>query len=89
MYFSVTRNASSLPSLASFDAVLFHMRDAGRHRLTGIPRSPGQRFVMFLMESPAHDPFPYGEIEGGRLRLQILKLKLSTIFLLLERTRVA
>ncbi len=65
-----TNNRSLLPSLADFDAILFHMRDMERkHGRLMVPnqskRRPQQRYVMFLMESPENDGFPYDKLKGS------------------------
>ena len=49
-------------SVTEFDAILFHIRDMNDGRIL-LPnqkrRKPNQRYVMFLMESPLNDNFPY------------------------------
>ena len=62
-----TNNRTALGSLGDFDAVLFHMRDMP-HSPISVPnqrrRKPHQRYVMFLMESPQNDNFPYSKLKG-------------------------
>jgi hypothetical protein len=52
----------SAGSLEDFDAVVFHIRDMDGGKIA-MPnqkrRKPHQRYVMFLMESPLNDNFPY------------------------------
>ena len=53
---------SILGSLSAFDAMLFHMRDMNDGRIplpNKTKRKPNQRYIMFLMESPKNDGFPY------------------------------
>lgn len=46
--------------MSEFDAILFHMRDMHNIPLPNPKlRKPTQRYVMFLMESPSNDNFPY------------------------------
>ena len=51
-----------LGTLSAFDAMLFHMRDMNDGRIP-LPkqknRQANQRYIMFLMESPKNDGFPY------------------------------
>ena len=62
-----TADRDALDSIADFDAVLFHMRDLGANPLR-VPnqkkRRPHQRYVMFLMESPVNDQFPYDKVKS-------------------------
>ena len=48
--------------MEDFDAVVFHIRDMENGKIA-LPnqkrRKPHQRYVMFLMESPLNDDFPY------------------------------
>lgn len=57
-----TDNRSLLPSLADFDAILFHARDMDR-RIIQVPnqqrRKSNQIYVFFLMESPLNDGLNY------------------------------
>jgi hypothetical protein len=69
----LTNNRSSLPLLSDFDAVLFHLRNMdGGGRRVAVPnqkrRKNGQRYVMFLMESPQHDGFKYDKFKGEQLK---------------------
>ncbi len=80
-----TNDRSLLPSLADFDAILFHMRDMGPKRgKLMVPnqrkRRPQQRYVMFLMESPLHDGFHYEELKGEGDICYNLSLFLSTTY---------
>ena len=49
-------------SMGNFDAIVFHIRDMDNGHIP-MPnqkrRRPNQRYVMFLMESPLNDMFPY------------------------------
>ena len=51
----LTNNASTLPSLKDFDALLFHLKDI---RIDDLPssdnRRPSQRYVMANVESPVN-----------------------------------
>lgn len=62
-----TNNKSLLASLADFDAILFHIRDMNKGHLA-LPhpkkRKASQRYVMFLMESPMNDDFPYDKFSS-------------------------
>jgi hypothetical protein len=54
-------------SLSDFDAIVFHIRNMdGRKRALPNPkeRKSNQRYVMFLMESPLNDQFPYEKFKG-------------------------
>ena len=61
-------------SLGDYDALMFHMRNMNDGR-TPIPnqkhRKPHQRYVMFIVESPMHDNFPYEKFKSDILRLSI------------------
>ena len=63
----LTNNQTSEQSIGSFDAVIFHMRNMEKGRIA-IPnqakRRPEQRYVMFIVESPIHDDFPYHRFKG-------------------------
>ena len=62
-----TSNRSLLSSVADFDAVVFHMRDMDKMQ-TVVPnqkkRKKKQVYVMFLVESPQHDGFPYHKMKS-------------------------
>ena len=55
-------------SITDFDVVMFHIRDMKEENepVIKLPetRSPNQRYVMFLMESPSYDLFPYEEFQN-------------------------
>lgn len=58
----VTADRTLLPSLAQFDAILFHARDMDK-RIIQVPnqerRKPNQVYVFFIMESPLNDGLNY------------------------------
>lgn len=66
----LTANKSLLSNVNMFDAVLFHIRNINEeaakfetwHKLV-IERDPRQRYVMFTLESPANDEFPYNSFD--------------------------
>ena len=60
----ITNNREYLKSLSDFDAILFHYRDMVLNPLNpGLPnqrlRKPGQRYVMFFVESPENYKYDY------------------------------
>ena len=60
----VTNDKASAPA-STFDAILFHMRNMNQGKVPNQRlRDPNQRYVMFLMESPVHDNFPYDKFKG-------------------------
>ncbi len=60
-------NSESLADFEKFDAIVFHIRDMDNGKIP-IPnqkrRLPNQRYIMFLMESPLNDGFPYERFGG-------------------------
>jgi hypothetical protein len=65
----LSNNRNDLSTLSDFDAILFHLRNMnGNERSVTVPnpkrRRLGQRYVMFLMESPQHDYFNYDSFKG-------------------------
>ena len=66
----LTSNKAFLSNINRFDAILFHMRNM-EHEKPWITKSstwnkmmnernPQQRYIMYTLESPANDKFPYG-----------------------------
>ena len=64
-------------SVSDFDAVLFHMRNMNGGKVAVPNQSKRRReqvYVMFLVESPIHDNFPYQKFKGTfRWRIQLLR----------------
>ena len=55
-------------SIAEFDAIMFHIPDMKEDNkpMIELPkiRKPHQRYVMFYMESPSHNSFPFNEFNN-------------------------